>query len=55
MLALAAKEAFTDKDWIFEIKWDGFRAIAIRGRSPLALGAAMAKSLNRISRVTANN
>ncbi len=28
MLALVAKEAFTDKDWIFEIKWDGFRAIA---------------------------
>ena len=28
MLALAAKEAFTNKDWIFEIKWDGFRAIA---------------------------
>ena len=21
-------DAFTDKDWIFEIKWDGFRAIA---------------------------
>jgi len=28
MLALAAQKAFTDKDWIFEIKWDGFRAIA---------------------------
>ena len=21
-------KAFTDKDWIFEIKWDGFRAIS---------------------------
>lgn len=28
MLALSATEAFTDPDWIFEIKWDGFRAIA---------------------------
>ena len=28
MLAQPAKEAFTDIDWIFEIKWDGFRAIA---------------------------
>jgi DNA ligase D-like protein (predicted ligase)/DNA ligase D-like protein (predicted 3'-phosphoesterase) len=28
MLALATQTAFTDKDWIFEIKWDGFRAIA---------------------------
>jgi DNA ligase D-like protein (predicted ligase)/DNA ligase D-like protein (predicted 3'-phosphoesterase) len=28
MLAKAAEDAFTDKDWIFEIKWDGFRAIA---------------------------
>ena len=22
------REAFSDKDWIFEVKWDGFRAIA---------------------------
>ena len=28
MLAKVASDAFTDKDWIFEIKWDGFRAIA---------------------------
>ena len=28
MLAKVAPDAFTDKDWIFEIKWDGFRAIA---------------------------
>ena len=27
MLAKVAEEAFTDKDWIFEVKWDGFRAI----------------------------
>jgi len=28
MLAKEAKAPFTDKDWLFEVKWDGFRAIA---------------------------
>ena len=28
MLAKEAPQAFSDKNWIFEIKWDGFRAIA---------------------------
>jgi bifunctional non-homologous end joining protein LigD len=28
MLAKVADEPFSDKDWIFEVKWDGFRAIA---------------------------
>jgi len=28
MLAKVAAEAFSGKDWIFEVKWDGFRAIA---------------------------
>lgn len=28
MLAKLSEEAFDDKDWIFEIKWDGYRAIA---------------------------
>ncbi len=28
MLAQNAKNAFNDQDWLFEIKWDGFRAIA---------------------------
>ena len=28
MLAREADKPFSDKDWIFEIKWDGFRAIA---------------------------
>jgi len=28
MLAEEAKEPFDSKDWIFEIKWDGYRAIA---------------------------
>jgi len=28
MLAKEASKAFSNKDWIFEIKWDGFRALA---------------------------
>lgn len=28
MLAATGSAAFDDKDWIFEIKWDGYRAIA---------------------------
>jgi DNA ligase D-like protein (predicted ligase)/DNA ligase D-like protein (predicted 3'-phosphoesterase) len=28
MLAKEASQAFTDPDWIFEVKWDGFRALA---------------------------
>jgi bifunctional non-homologous end joining protein LigD len=28
MLAKETDKAFNDKDWIFEIKWDGYRAIA---------------------------
>lgn len=33
MLAKVASEPFSGKDWIFEVKWDGFRAIAyVTGR-----------------------
>ena len=28
MLATLVNEAFNDDDWIFEIKWDGYRALA---------------------------
>lgn len=28
MLAKLSENAFDDKDWIFEIKWDGYRAVA---------------------------
>ncbi|WP_238554932.1 hypothetical protein [Chryseobacterium sp. P1-3] len=36
MLAKLTEKAFDDKDWIFEIKWDGYRAIAdLRHDQPL--------------------
>ena len=28
MLATLVDEPFDDKDWIFELKWDGYRAVA---------------------------
>src|SRR3972149_10441498 len=28
MLAKVAQQTFSGKDWVFEIKWDGFRAIS---------------------------
>jgi bifunctional non-homologous end joining protein LigD len=28
MLTKVTEEPFSDKDWVFEVKWDGFRAIA---------------------------
>jgi DNA ligase D-like protein (predicted ligase) len=46
MLALAAKVAFTDKDWIFEIKWDGFRAVAYV-EEPFSLRSRNGKELKQ--------
>jgi bifunctional non-homologous end joining protein LigD len=37
MLATLVKEPFDHPDWIFEIKWDGFRAIADINRSKVEL------------------
>ena len=46
MLAKVAEEAFSDKDWIFEIKWDGFRAIAYIGET-LSLKSRNEKELKQ--------
>lgn len=32
MLATLVKEPFDDPDWVFETKWDGFRALAHKGK-----------------------
>lgn len=32
MLATLIKKPFDDKEWIFEIKWDGYRAIGEKNR-----------------------
>jgi bifunctional non-homologous end joining protein LigD len=46
MLALATKDAFNDKDWIFEIKWDGFRALAYV-EEPFSLRSRNGKELKQ--------
>jgi len=47
MLAKAASTAFTDKDWLFEIKWDGFRAIAYV-EDPFSLKSRRGKELKSV-------
>lgn len=44
MLATSVSQAFDGADWLFEIKWDGYRAIAY-----LKAGAAELMSRNQIS------
>jgi len=44
MLATLIKEPFNDPDWIFEVKWDGYRAIA-----ELRDGNAVLYSRNQLS------
>jgi DNA ligase D-like protein (predicted ligase)/DNA ligase D-like protein (predicted 3'-phosphoesterase) len=44
MLAKLGSQPFSDKEWIFEIKWDGFRAIAYLNRN-LSLKSRNGKEL----------
>ena len=37
MLAKETATAFDDKDWLYEIKWDGYRAIADLSKKEIAL------------------
>jgi len=37
MLATLVKEPFDDEEWIFEVKWDGYRAIARIGDAKVSL------------------
>jgi bifunctional non-homologous end joining protein LigD len=54
MLAeLSSRPAFTDSNWIFEIKWDGYRAIAeLNGKEPNRLysrkGTSFAKAFPKV-------
>jgi bifunctional non-homologous end joining protein LigD len=46
MLALDTQKAFTDAEWVFEIKWDGFRAIAYV-EEPFSLRSRNGKELKQ--------
>ncbi len=46
MLATLVDKPFDDPDWIFEIKWDGYRAIAIMNGKVVSLQSRNDKSFN---------
>lgn len=48
MLATLCDKPFDDKDWIFEIKWDGYRAMASTDRNDIKLYSRNHKILNDI-------
>ncbi|MBI5117789.1 hypothetical protein HZA56_15045 [Candidatus Poribacteria bacterium] len=47
MLATLVKEPFDDPDWIFEVKWDGYRAIAEIANGNVSLYSRNLISLSR--------
>src|ERR1700756_5851053 len=47
MLAKRVEELPPGEDWIFEPKWDGFRALIFRDRDEILIQSRDAKSLNR--------
>ncbi|HEY2649805.1 MAG TPA: non-homologous end-joining DNA ligase, partial [Puia sp.] len=46
MLATLVDKPFDDPDWIFEVKWDGYRAISILNGKSVALQSRNDKSFN---------
>ncbi len=46
MLATLVDKPFDDPDWVFEVKWDGYRAIAIMNAKSVALQSRNDKSFN---------
>ena len=47
MLATLTDKPFDDSDWIFETKWDGFRAIAVAGPGHAALYSRNGNDISR--------
>ncbi len=52
MLAKPHPEAFDDEDWVFEIKWDGYRAIADLSEKPLFYSRNGISFLSKFEKVT---
>lgn len=52
MLAKPHPEAFDNEDWIFEIKWDGYRAIADLSEEPLFYSRNGISFLSKFKKVT---
>lgn len=47
MLATLIPEPFSSKDWVFEVKWDGFRAVAYKKNKKVELLSRNNKSFNK--------
>lgn len=55
MLAKSVEKAFDDEDWVFEIKWDGYRAITdLSGKKPLFYSRNGISFLSKFEKVTAD-
>ncbi|WP_241773430.1 DNA ligase D [Chryseobacterium sp. Leaf394] len=53
MLAKSSEDAFDDEDWIFEIKWDGYRAVAdLSKKQPLFYSRNGISFLSKFSSIT---
>ena len=46
MLATLVDKPFDDKDWIYEVKWDGYRAVAFMNKGDVELKSRNDKSFN---------
>src|SRR5678816_4736991 len=46
MAMVSTHEAFDHRDWLFELKWDGFRAIAYCAREEVKLRSKNNQSFN---------
>lgn len=46
MLATLVDEPFDDPDWVYEVKWDGYRALALLNKNEVELKSRNDKSFN---------
>ena len=46
MLATLVDEPFDDPDWVYEVKWDGYRALAFLNNGDVELSSRNSKSFN---------